>query len=312
MADTPVAPSVAPASAQAPAEASPEAPPDLSHIFEPDAETPPPPAAGAPAEVVPPPEEKAKPLSPQFAALAKAEKALQKQRGELKQQQDAWEAEKAERSSAKELIVKGDYDAAMRKAFGLSYEEFVVAVANGKQPTPPAGMPPEAAARLEAAEKQVLAMQQQLAAEKNAAQHAQLRSDVGALTAKPEFELMAALEKQEPGSAYQLVLQQMQRHYNHPDTKGEVLMPEAAAAKVEAHLESWGSVALTAEKFKAKLPPAAPKPEARPPAAKAPQTPPRTLTQTQAAALPPRAALNSADRDELLANVANLKLFDDE
>lgn len=66
------------------------------------------------------PEATEKPISPQFAALAKQERQLRKARQELKAQQDAWKAEQA--SFVSKDILKTDPLKALSEA-GISYEK---------------------------------------------------------------------------------------------------------------------------------------------------------------------------------------------
>lgn len=257
----------------------------------------------------PPPPEQPKPesVAPKLAGLMRREAETRKKEEALK----AKEAEVAEREK-KIASIKTPLDALM--AHGYTYEQATDFILSGKKLTPEL----EAKSEIKDVRSQLAKIQADQARRESEAAAAnvrvfqsQIQTHVGS---KPdEYEYIRAYKAEET------VFDVINAHFANT---GELLggSPEEAirlaAEEVEKHLETQTSAALTTKKFQSKLAaPEAPKPAAPGPQAISgqPKAAPRTLSNSQAAAVPPRAVIEFTNRDEMISRLSkSVNLFDDE
>jgi hypothetical protein len=306
---TPETPAAPPATETPAADPAPVAP---LRLFDPDPETPAteetpaePPAAPAPPAPEPKKEE---PTAPRFAALMKQEAELRKAREEMKAKEKALEEREAKMKA-------GDPIAALEAA-GFTYEQATEWIVNGKKPTPEMVAAAEAKKRDEAIERL------QAAEARREAEHRAERAVKAAETFKTaikdftgsnvdKFECINATPG---GRGVEMVYQVVEAYYA---STGELLgggdrtkAIELAAEEVETYLESLATPLLTTKKFQSKLTPSR---DVRPPATSAIQKqPPKTLSNSQAAVVPPRAPERFTNPDDVISRLVKggLKLYD--
>lgn len=268
-------------------------------------------------EVEVPPEPEAKPeekpeprLAQGFAQLKRAERKLAAERESLRREREEMDGR---HKRAQQLFEAGDVDGALRAQFGISYEDATMRMLGGKKEQK-SNVPSEVMAELEALKKSNAQLQSERAAEREAKAVASLKSEIRkAITSKPDdFEYVGAFGDEGVEAAYEY----MDSHFKRT---GEILEIDEALSDLESQNDAVLVRALTTKKAKLKLSAVAPQQASRPTSERAPATPtkqsPRTLTNSQAAAVPSRVQVQSADPEELIsAASAQLrgKLFTDD
>lgn len=252
--------------------------------------------------------------SPQLAALMKQEAEIRKAREELKAREEKVATYEAKRKKA----LENPLDALAE--LGLDYDKITDYVLNGNKLTPAM----QEAARIAKIEEQLGAIAADQAAQEAARREAtvstfksQIRSHVAGAVDK--FEYIHAQD------AHALVFDVVNQHYA---STGEMLggtperAIELAAEQVEKYLEERAERLLTTKKLKSKVstvtPPSATETAQRPQvSSSARQTAspsrPTTLTNSQAAAVPPRAPKEFTSPEETMRDTlaSGLRLFDE-
>ncbi len=267
-----------------------------------------PPAAAAPAEPAPSAvEPKPEPVSPRLASVFKQEAQLRKEKEAIK----AREAAIAE----KEAKYKAGDPIAALEAAGYTYEQATDWVLNGKKPTPEMAQSVELKKvredleRIQAAEAQrEVEYKQQIRTQAVEAFKGAIHDFTSGTNAE-KFEYINALSKQD------MILEIVDSHFQQT---GQLLggsqakAIELAAEQVEQYLtEEFADRLLTTKKFQTKI---APSRDVRPPATSAQKQPPKTLSNSQAAVVPPRATPTFTNRDDVIEGLvkSGLKLWDPE
>lgn len=310
-------PPAPPPAAEAPAETTPSAPADFqaraAALIE-GAPASPPNGAPAPATpATPPPAETpaVEPFAAKFAQIAEASKRL---RGE----QDAFKATVREReetlrreASALDQLRTAKEAAdpiAALQALGFTYEQATDQVLGKYQPK---GKPeaPKADPVVATLRQELEALKAERAAERNAQALADFRSDMvkTATAAGDKYQLVAATESFDDAVA--LVDAYASAHGEFPGGTREAAI-EMALGHIEKQLESryLSERVLTSQKVKSRLAPAveAPKPAAARPQATSAKSPPSSLSNSLAAAPPPRAAPEPRSKEDFIAAAAEV------
>jgi len=170
------------------------------------------------------PEATEKPISPQFAALAKQERQLRKARQELKAQQDAWKAEQA--SFVSKDLLKTDPLKALSDA-GISYEKLTELQLSQVAPDPNQTL----LNKIAELEAKLASVDEQFTKRDTQAYDAavnQIRNDVKLLVDSDDtFETIRATDEQEA------VVELIKKVF---DAEGTILSVEEAAKLVEEKL----------------------------------------------------------------------------
>lgn len=314
---TPAVPTETPAPATAPAADAPAQPQHFGiwDDDEPAADSPPveepapePPAAAPPVKAEPKPAEPAKeePVAPKMAVLMKQEAEVRRAREEVKAREAALEAREAKMKAASEDPLSAI------ESLGLTYEQITEFVLNGKKQTPEMAQSSELKKvkadleRIQAAEAQREAERQRAAA----AQAGETFKSAIKTFAEANQDNFECLNKT---GRYDLVMDVVEAHWNNTGTILGGSQEEAirqASEQVEKYLEDLAEPLLTTKKFQTKIQPTR---EVRPSAIPAQKQPARTLSNSQAAVVPPRAAIEFTNRDEVIERLAKeVRLFDDD
>lgn len=266
---------------------------------------------GTPAAEAQPPAVLEKPkvepvVSKGLALLTKREAEVRKRDDAVKAREAAIEAREAKLRAAAE-----DPEAAL-SAIGLTYDQITDFYIRGKQVTPEmkaaaeSKKTREALDKLEAAEA---ARAAQHVAQSVAAYKSEINGFVASESNKERFEYINALGEQE------MVYEVINRHMANTGTVlgGDLAKAmDLAAEQVEAYLaEQYEQRLLTTKKFQNKIQPSR---EVRPSANPAQKPPARTLSHSQAAAVPPRATVKFTNPDDTIEQLikGGLKVFKSE
>lgn len=292
--------------------AAPEVPQKLG-IFDPDPEEAAP-AEGAPAdpakpadpppappEPATPPENKPDPVGPKLAKLMRKEAEVRTAEQALKRRE--------EELSRKEALLQSDDVLERLKAVGLNYEQITEHIALGKKvPTAAPESKDMADLKKKVSEMEAAtAQREQAQLERNADN---FRTEVRGFIEKggEEFEYIRALGEED--TVFAVIDSHAKKTSEWLGGSREEAL-RLAATQVEKYLEEKREQPLlTTKKFQNRINASS---AARPPATSATKPPPKTLSNSQAAAVPPRAPVEFTTVDETLARLSKqgLKLFDE-
>lgn len=283
--------------APAPAETTPTAPPVPAAPETPPAaqlaptEAPPPPEAPKPEEK--PPEKQDLPGAKMQAAIRK-EQELRRERESLDKQRQEFSAaqrELEEVRAAREAFARGDHRAIFR-AFGTSFNEVAhrenEALKRGSKPDQgqPAPEQPKTPAEVAALKEELAQMRQQLAYQQNQADFATAKSLIQANRSSLKY--VARFGDRGATQVFQLIRGHQQE--NGGSLPGDGTWEDAVRVTGEAINKALADdvALLTAEDAPATVVPVAPKAAAPSPQANSGTAAKPTLTNSQAAATPPR------------------------